>query len=49
MLVLLVITAATGAWADNPYLEVDGTSATLKYGTAGSNPCYTVDQYGDAS
>jgi len=41
----LLMTAATGAWAeDYLYLEVDGTSATVKYGAdKGSNPYYRED------
>ena len=47
MLVLLVA-VVTGAWAaDKLYLVVDGTSATLKYGTRGENdPYYSSDGFG---
>lgn len=41
-LLMLLITAASGAWADNLYLEVNGTSATLMYGAEGSNPYYVA-------
>ena len=38
---MLLITAATGAWADDYfYLVVDGTTATLKYGDKGENPYF---------
>ena len=40
-LLVLLLMAVTGAWADNLYLEVSGTSATLEYGTPGDNPYYT--------
>ena len=50
MLVLLVA-VVTGAWAaatDKLYLVVDGTSATLKYGTRGANdPYYSSDGFGN--
>ena len=48
MLVLLVA-VVTGAWAaDKLYLVVDGTSATLKYGTRGENdPYYSSDGFGN--
>ena len=43
MTLALLVTAATGAWADKDYLYlvVDGTSATIKYGTPGDNPYLT--------
>ena len=46
-LLVLLMTAATGAWADNLYLEVDGTgkNATLKYGTPGETPYYSYYSY----
>ncbi len=44
MLVLLM-TAVSGAWADDFYLVVDGTSATVMYGDKGSNPYYGPDAY----
>ena len=40
-LFVLLMTAVTSAWADSNdrlYLEVSGTSATLKYGDPGDNP-----------
>ncbi len=43
-LLVLLLMAATGAWADNLYLEVSGTSATLKYGTPDGKPYYTVSE-----
>ena len=44
-LLVLLLMAVTGAWADNLYLEVSGTSATLKYGSVpGKNPYYTVSE-----
>ncbi len=50
MLVLLAA-VVTGAWAaatDKLYLVVDGTSATLKYGTRGANdPYYSSDGFGN--
>jgi len=44
-LLVLLMTAMTGAWADDPkvlYLEIDGTgkNATLKYGTPGGSDPY---------
>lgn len=37
-----LLAVAQGAWADNLYLVVDGTNATLKYGTPGENPYYDI-------
>jgi len=49
-LLVLLITAATGAWAlpaqNYLYFEVDGTSVTVKYGDKGSNPYYDTDGHG---
>lgn len=42
MTLALLVTAATGAWADDLYVEINGTSATLKWGDAGTYPKYTV-------
>ena len=39
-LLVLLAAAVSGAWADNLYMVVDGTTATLKYGDAGSNPYF---------
>jgi len=43
-LLVLLLTAATGAWAEDfLYLVVDGTSATMMYGAdKGDNPYYTI-------
>lgn len=40
MTLVLLVTVATGTWADSDYLylEISGTSATMKYGDKGSNP-----------
>ena len=47
-LALLLITVS-GAWAeDYLYLEIDGTSATLKYGDKGSNPYYLMAWFSDS-
>ena len=51
MTLALLLTAATGAWAQKLYLDVDGTSATLKWGTP-SNGSIKYDQmsgYSDES
>ncbi|MBR2771655.1 MAG: hypothetical protein IKD78_06535, partial [Bacteroidales bacterium] len=39
ILALFCLTVAS-AWAQSLYLDVNGTSATLKYGNAGSKPYY---------
>lgn len=47
-LLVLLMTAATGAWAqDYLFLEIDGTNATLKYGTPGENPYYNSIGWSD--
>ena len=48
----LLLMAVSGAWADNLYLEISGTTATMKYGDKGSNPYYNngnweTNGYGD--
>ena len=43
MTLALLLTAATGAWAQKLYLDINGTSATLKWGTP-SNGSIKYDQ-----
>ena len=43
LVALLAVT--TGAWADDLYLVVNGTSATVMYGDKGSNPYYGPNAY----
>ena len=45
MTLALLLTAATGAWAQKLYLDINGTSATLKWGEL-SNGSLKYDQMG---